>query len=351
MPTSLDRYRLLGRSALRVSPLCLGTMTFGEEWGWGGSKEESKKQLDLYMSRGGNFIDTANLYTNGTSETFLGELLEGRREQVVLATKYTLCMRPGDPNAGGNHRKNMRHAVEASLKRLRTDLIDLYWVHAWDGVTAADEVMRGLDDLVRAGKVLHVGVSDFPAWKVSQANAIAELRGWSPFTALQVEWSLIERGVERDLVPMAIDLGIAVTPWSPLGGGVLTGKYTRGADEGQPRRYAVSEEWAKMKLTERNLAIARALDEVAAQVGRPAAQVAIAWLLGKRGCTCPIIGARTAKQLADSIAALEVTLAPEQAAKLDAASRIERGFPHDFLESETVRGILFGGTKIEGRGG
>jgi len=349
MPTTLDRYRLLGRSALRVSPLCLGTMTFGEDWGWGGGKDESRKQLDLYMSKGGNFLDTANLYTNGTSETFLGELLEGRRDDVVLATKYTLCTKPGDPNAGGNHRKNMRQAVEASLKRLRTDFIDLYWVHAWDGATHVEEVMRGLDDLVRAGKILHAGVSDFPAWKVSQANAIAELRGWTPFTALQVEWSLIERTVERDLIPMARDLGIAVTPWSPLGGGVLTGKYTKRSAEGGSKRYADAAEWAKLKLTERSLAIARALDGVADEVGRPAAQVAIAWLLAKPGCTSPIIGARSEKQLADTLGALEVTLAPEHTAKLDLASRIERGFPHDFLDGDTVKGIIWGGAKVEGR--
>src|SRR5687768_14234863 len=215
MPTQLNHYRLLGKSALRVPPMCLGTMTFGEEWGWGGSKDDSRRQLDLYAEQGGNFLDTADLYTNGTSETFLGEFLNGRRDRFVLATKYTFNAVRGDPNAGGNHRKNMRRALELSLKRLQTDYIDLYWVHLFDGMTPVEETMRALDDAVRSGKVLHIGVSDFPAWKVSQANTLAELRGWSPFTALQIEYSLAERTVERDLIPMAVDFGMGVTPWSP----------------------------------------------------------------------------------------------------------------------------------------
>src|SRR5919199_5407511 len=225
--TELNHYRLLGRSRLRVSPLCLGTMTFGTEAGWGADKQESQKVFDLYVDRGGNFIDTADAYTSGTSETYLGEFIQSRREQLVLATKYTCNTRQGDPNAGGNHRKNMIQSVEASLKRLKTDYIDLYWLHMWEFRTPVEEVMRAFDDLVRAGKVLYIGVSDTPAWKVSQANMLADLRGWTPLIGLQIEYSLVERTVERDLIPMARELNIGVVPWSPLGGGVLTGKYSR----------------------------------------------------------------------------------------------------------------------------
>ena len=229
------RYRLLGKSGLRVSELCLGTMTFGEEWGWGSSKDESRNILDAFFEAEGNFIDTANVYTGGTSETLLGEFLKGNRDRVVLATKYTNAMPGTDPNAGGNQRKNMMHAVEASLKRLQTDYIDLYWLHIWDRITPLDEVMRAFDDLVRQGKIIHAGVSDMAAWAVARANTLAELRGWTPFVGLQIEYSLIERTVERELIPMADALGIGVTAWSPLAGGVLTGKYTQGKAEAEAR--------------------------------------------------------------------------------------------------------------------
>lgn len=225
MELKLDQYRLLGASGLRVSPLCLGTMTFGTEWGWGAPPEECRAMVDLYLARGGNFIDTANKYTEGAAETIVGTLIAERREAIVLSTKYSLSTRRGDPNSGGNQRKNMVQSVEASLRRLKTDRIDLYWVHAWDGLTPIQEVMRGLDDLVRAGKILYVGISDTPAWKVAQANTLAEVRGWSTFIALQCEYNLIERTPERDLIPMAHDLRLGVMPWSPLAGGLLTGKY------------------------------------------------------------------------------------------------------------------------------
>src|SRR5580698_2019016 len=219
------KYRLLGKSGLRVSEASLGTMTFGNEWGWGSPKAEAQKVYESYREAGGNFIDTANFYTNGTSEKFLGEFMQGHRESVVLATKYSNAAPGNDPNAAGNHRKNMMQAVEGSLKRLKTDYIDLYWVHIWDKLTPVEEVMRGLDDLVRAGKVLYVGISDAPAWWIAQANTLAHLRGWSPFVGLQIEYSLIERTVERELIPMAQALNIGVTAWSPLANGVLTGKY------------------------------------------------------------------------------------------------------------------------------
>ena len=223
-------YRLLGNSGLRVSELCLGTMTFGEEWGWGANKEESRKIYDAYREAGGNFLDTANVYTGGTSERMLGEFLQGHREQMVVATKYTNALTTGDANAGGNQRKNMVQAVEGSLQRLKTDYIDLYWLHIWDQLTPIEEVMRAFDDLVRQGKVLYVGVSDAPAW-VSRANTLAELRGWSPFIGLQIEYSLVERTVERELIPMAKALGLGVTAWSPLAGGALTGKYSGATKE------------------------------------------------------------------------------------------------------------------------
>ena len=218
------RYKLLGKSGLRVSELCLGTMTFGEDWGWGASHEESRKVYDAFREAGGNFIDTANVYTNGTSERLLGEFIQGHREQIVLATKYTNAAPGNDPNAAGNHRKSMVQALEASLKRLKTDYIDLYWLHIWDRITPVEEVMRAFDDLVRQGKILYAGVSDMPAWVVAKANTLAELRGWTPFVGLQIEYSLIERTPERELLPMAADLGLGVTAWSPLAGGVLTGK-------------------------------------------------------------------------------------------------------------------------------
>src|ERR1700716_964483 len=222
---TIMKYRLLGESGLRVSEASLGTMTFGEEWGWGSPKAEAQKVYETYREAGGNFVDTANVYTNGTSERFVGELIKSHRENVVLATKFSLAVPGNDPNASGNHRKNMMHAVEASLKRLQTEYIDLYWVHIWDGITPVEEVMRGLDDIVRQGKVLYVGISDAPAWWIAQANTLAELRGGTQFTGLQIEYSLIERVVERELVPMAKALNLGVLAWSPLAHGVLTGKY------------------------------------------------------------------------------------------------------------------------------
>jgi aryl-alcohol dehydrogenase-like predicted oxidoreductase len=230
------QYRVLGNSGLRVSEAALGTMTFGDDWGWGSPKDEARRVYDAFREAGGNFIDTANIYTNGTSELFLGEFMEGHRQSVVMATKYTNAFPGTDPNAAGNHRKSMMQALEGSLKRLRTDYIDLYWVHIWDQITPVEEVMRGLDDLVRQGKVLYVGISDAPASWIAQANTLADLRGWSAFTGLQIEYSLIERTVERELVPMAKALNIGVTAWSPLANGVLTGKYHGHQESSEPAR-------------------------------------------------------------------------------------------------------------------
>ncbi len=328
-------YRLLGRSGLRVSELCLGTMTFGTEWGWGADKEESKKIFELYASQGGNFLDTANRYTEGTSERWLGEFVKNDRDHFVVATKYTLRDRAGDPNFAGNHRKNMMRSVEESLRRLDTDFIDLFWVHAWDGITPVEEVMRGLDDLVRSGKVQYLGISDTPAWVVSQANTLADLRGWTSFSALQIEYSLLQRGAERDLFPMAKHFGMAVTPWGAIGGGVLTGKYLQGETGRVPEHSA--------RRTERAGTIAAKVVEVAAELGVPPAQLAINWTRQNNpGVTAlPLIGARTAAQLADSLGCLTFSIPDEKMAELNAASAIELGFPHDFLASQGVRDLVF----------
>ena len=354
MTQTLDTYRLLGRSGLRVSPLALGTMTFGTDWGWGSDAQEARHIFDTYVDRGGNFIDTANQYTGGTSEQFVGEFAEGKRDQLVLATKYTLPLRPTDPNAGGNHRKSMVRSVESSLKRLKTDYIDLLYLHAWDFLTPVEEIMRAMDDLVRAGKLLYVGISDAPAWQVARMQTIADLRGWSPLIALQVEYSLIERTVERDLIPMAREMGLGVIPWSPLASGVLSGKYSRKdleIGEGNASAVGTRKDIAASNgaLTERGLAIADVVKAVAKEIGKTPAQVALAWTLLDKTVTAPIMGARTPQQLEDNLGALTVDLTDDQKQRLDEASAIDLGFPHAFLQRPLTRGVMFGDLKIEGR--
>ena len=258
------KYHLLGRSGLRVSEISLGTMTFGEEWGWGASKEESTRQCDLFVERGGNFIDTANRYTEGTSEKLVGEFIKSDREKFVLATKYALSLRKGDVSCSGNSRKNMVQSLEASLKRLNTDYVDLYWLHAWDFTTQVDEVMRSLDDMVSAGKVLYIGISDTPALIVSMANTLADFRGWTAFAGLQIEYSLLQRTPERDLLPMAKALDLAVTPWGALGGGALTGKYSR-ANNSTDVKGRVAPESARR--SERAMKIAAVVDQIADETG------------------------------------------------------------------------------------
>lgn len=352
--TTLDTYRLLGRSGLRVSPLSLGAMTFGTDWGWGADADEARRIFDIYVDRGGNFIDTANQYTNGTSERLVGEFASGRRDRLVIATKYTLSTRPGDPNSGGNHRKSMVASVEESLRRLKSDYIDLLYLHVWDGTTPVEEILRSMDDLVWAGKVLYVGISDTPAWQVSRMQTIADMRGWSPLIALQIEYNLIERTVERDLILMAQELGLGVIPWSPLASGVLAGKYGKGdlnggkssADPVGTRKNVAA---ANASLTERGLSIADAVKDVAREVGASPAQVAIAWTLLNAAVTAPIIGARTTAQLQDNLGALDVHLTAAQRARLDAASTIELGFPHDFLKRPMVREVMLGGIQIQAR--
>ncbi len=338
------RYRLLGNSGLRVSEAALGTMTFGDDWGWGSPKDEAQKVYETFREAGGNFIDTANIYTNGTSERFLGEFVQGHRQSVVLATKYSNAAPGNDPNAAGNHRKSMMQAVEASLKRLQTDYVDLYWVHIWDQITPVEEVMRGLDDLVRQGKVLYVGVSDAPAWWIAQANTLAELRGWSPFIGLQIEYSLIERTVERELIPMAKELNVGVTAWSPLANGVLTGKY-HGHGSSEPGRMSSDMLKEFMPEQQRTVRVVSAVKAVSDETGRSMAQVALAWLRYRPVPVIPIIGARKLSQLQDNLASLDLTLSADQLKTLDKASRIELGFPHDMYARELVRGLAYGGLR------
>jgi aryl-alcohol dehydrogenase-like predicted oxidoreductase len=338
------RYRLLGNSGLRVSEAALGTMTFGEDWGWGSAKDEARKVYDAFREAGGNFIDTANFYTNGTSETFLGQFMQGHRQSVVLATKYTNSAPTTDPNGSGNQRKNMMQAVEASLKRLQTDYIDLYWVHIWDQITPVEEVMRGLDDLVRQGKALYVGISDAPAWWIAQANTLAQLRGWSPFVGLQIEYSLIERTVERELIPMAKALNVGLTAWSPLAGGVLTGKY-HGHGSSEPGRMSSDMMKGFMPEQQRTEGIVATVKAVSDETGRSMAQVALAWLRNRPVPVIPIIGARKLPQLQDNLASLDLTLSADQVTRLSEASRIELGFPYDLYAKEMVRAIAYGGLR------
>lgn len=319
------RYTLLGKSGLRVSELALGTMTFGTDWGWGASEAESAKQFELFAEAGGTLIDTANKYTNGSAESILADLLAPDRDHFVVGTKYSLSMRDGDLNAGGNHRKNLVASLEASLRRLRTDRVDILWLHAWDYLTPPEEVMRALDDQVRLGKVLYLGVSDTPAWVVAQMQTLAAAHGWSPFAGLQVEYSLVQREVERELVPMARGLGLGVVAWGPLGAGVLSGKYGRPAQASEGRRLG--------EVDPARLAIASAVADIAADLGLTSPQVALAWLRAQGG-VIPILGARTAAQLAGNLTCLDVDLPPEALRRLDEASSVPRGFPHDFLAAE-----------------
>lgn len=317
------KYRLLGNSGLRVSELALGAMTFGTE-DWGVDQAESRRVYDGFREAGGNFVDTANVYSAGRSETFLGEFIAPERERIVLATKYTGATRGRDVNASGNSRKTMMDAVHASLKRLGTDYIDLYWVHVRDFMTPIEEVMRGLDDLVRQGKVLYVGISDSPAWEVSRANTLAALRGWTPFVGLQIRYSLLDRAVERELLPMAKELDLAVTPWDTLGSGILTGKYNREA--GTKGRATL-----RGRVNDRELTIASEVIKIAEKIGRTPAQIALAWVRQGEGVVIPLVGAKTREQLDDNLGCLEFELDPADKAALDAASHIDLGFPHDFL--------------------
>ncbi len=339
------RYRLFGRTGLRVSELFLGAMTFGEQGGVGAPLEECRKILDAYADAGGNVIDTAINYRAGASEEFLGELLHDRRDRFVLATKYSVTRDGSDPNAAGNHRKNLIGSLETSLRRLRTDYVDIYWVHLWDRHTPVEETLRALDDAVRDGKVLYVGISDAPAWVVSRANTLAEWRGWTAFAGLQVPYSLLNRDIERELLPMAEAYGMTVAAWSPLGNGILSGKYTRpGGPEDGGRVRAAS-----LPLTEHDLSVARVVDEVAAGLGVTSSQVAIAWTRARSRAVHPIVGARTVEQLRDNLGAASLELPAEAVARLEEATGFVKGFPSDFIDGASS--WIFGesGLRVDGR--
>ncbi len=322
------RYKLLGRTGLRVSELCLGTMTFGPDWGWGADRDTSKAMWDAFAEAGGNFVDTANRYTGGTAETYVGEFAKADREHFVIATKYTLSHDGNDPNAAGNHRKNLVQALDASLRRLGTDYIDVYWAHIWDPLTPIEEMMRALDDQVRAGKVLYVGISDAPAWVIARANAIADAHGWTHFCALQSQYSLVERNAERELLPMSRNLDIAFTAWGALGAGLLTGKYNDDPTGGGGRIHSAG--WGALE--EHKLAIAREVVAVAGEIGCSPSQVALRWVQHQSPTLIPLIGSRKVSQLVDNIACVEITLAAEHLARLSDISKIELGFPYDFIK-------------------
>jgi aryl-alcohol dehydrogenase-like predicted oxidoreductase len=320
------KYRTFGRSGLRVSEAFLGTMTFGEDWGWGASAEDCRKMVTAYAEAGGNVIDTANNYTDGASERIVGELVESDRDHFVLSTKYTLSLDGADPNASGNHRKSLTRSLEQSLRRLRTDYIDILWVHIWDAHTPIEETMRALDDAVRMGKILYIGISDAPAWVVSRANTLAESRGLTAFTGVQLPYSLVQRDIERELLPMADALSLSVAAWSPLAAGVLSGKFTR-SETTEPTRKN------RADISERDLRVAREVDAVADELGVSSSEVALAWTMAHRPWVHPILGARRLDQLTTNLAALDLRLPEESLRRLDEVSAIELGFPHDFIES------------------
>jgi aryl-alcohol dehydrogenase-like predicted oxidoreductase len=327
------QYKIFGNTGLRVSELALGTMTFGTEWGWGSDKETSKAVFDKFANEGGNFIDTANHYTEGTSEKFLGDFIGSDRDHFVLATKYTLYDRKDDVNFAGNHRKNLFRSVEASLDRLQTEYIDILWLHAWDFVTPVEEVMRGLNDLISMGLVHYIGISDTPAWIVSQANTLAQFKNHVPFAGLQVEYSLLERTPEQDLLPMAEAFNMAITPWSPLAGGLLTGKYLNGKTgrlkEDDPR------------INERNNRIVKKVVQIASDISASPAQVALAWILAQPYQTIPIIGGSSESHIIDNINCLEIQLDENQLNELNEVSKTALNFPHNFLAKDGVKNRIY----------
>lgn len=332
------RYKLLGNSGLRVSEICLGTMSFGEDFGWGISEPESREIFDAFVEAGGNFIDTANeVYNGGSSEKFLGEFITTERDRIVLSTKYTDSLPTKDPNRAGNQRKNMVQSLERSLKRLKTDYIDLFWLHSWDFMTPIEEIMRAFDDLVRSGKVLYIGIADAPAWVISRANTIAELRGWTPFIATQIEYSLVERTSEREILPMAQEINIGIIAWSVLASGILLKEKNI---NGNFHPQAVPLNKAGFgELSNCEFAIASLVQQIAQEVGCTPAQVAINWVRSKG--IIPILGANKLSYLEADLACLDFQLSTEQLKALDDVSSIELGFPHDFLA--ITKEATFGG--------
>jgi aryl-alcohol dehydrogenase-like predicted oxidoreductase len=333
---SLKQYVTLGRSGLRVSPYSLGTMTFGTEWGWGSEESDARAVFNGYIDAGGNFLDTADGYTMGKSEQLVGKFITERnlRDRVVLATKFTFNADPSNPNAGGNGRKNIYRALEGSLRRLQTDYIDLYWLHVWDMLTPVEEVLSTLNDLVRAGKIRHFGLSDVPAWYVARAQTLAEREGKERLIALQLEYSLTERNIEREHIPVAQELGIGVCPWSPLAGGFLSGKYKREGNTGKGQGRLDRNKHAQLfdRFTEHNWRVLDALLDVAKQLDKKPVQVALNWVVTQPGITSTIIGATNLSQLQDNLSALEFTIPADLRKRLDDASAIEQFHPYIFFQ-------------------
>ena len=351
MSKNLNDYVTLGRSGLRVSPLCLGTMTFGNEWGWGSEEQTARAVFDRYIDAGGNFIDTADLYTGGHSEELLGKFIgEGAlRDRVVLATKFTFNAAPGNPNAGGNGRKNIYRALESSLRRLQTDYIDLYWLHAWDTITPVEEVVSTLNDLVRVGKIRHYGFSDTPAWYVARAQTLAEKEDKERLVALQLEYSLLERNIEREHVPAAQELGLGITPWSPLAGGFLSGKYKRQGNTGQGEgRLEITKDLPNpgfQKFKERNWKILDVVLDVAKQINKSPAQVALNWSATQPGITSTILGASKPEQLEENLRCVEFEIPHELRMALDEVSALEPGHPYEMFQPG-MQGMVSGGTSV-----
>lgn len=342
------KYLALGRSGLRVSELCLGTMTFGEEMGLGAPRAECQAVFDAFLGAGGNFIDTANVYNRGTSESMLGDFVASEREHLVLATKYGLSTRGDDPNAAGSQRKNLVQALEASLRRLRTPYVDLYWLHGWDARTPPAELMRALDDQVRAGKILHIGISNAPAWAIASANTIALERGWTPFTAMQLHYNLVERGIEADFLALAEAQDMAITPWSPLASGLLSGKFSSGAAPAASAGARLSQPArAARVLDERNRCAADGLVRMAAEMDCRPAQLALAWLRQRHPSpvVVPIIGARNRGQLAENLGCLELRLDAAQLARLDGLAPPPPGYPQSLLDSDFFQQLMYGGVR------
>lgn len=344
-------YYTLGRTGLRVSRLALGTMTFGTDWGWGADQSTARALFDRYLAGGGNFFDTADLYTNGNSERWLGQFVRdaGVRDKVVIATKFSYNGSPGNPNAGGNGRKHILTAVEGSLRRLGTDYIDLYLLHTWDRLTPPEEVMRTFDDLVRSGKVRHVGLSDVPAWYAARAQTIAEWRGYERLAALQLEYSLVERGIEDEFIPLGLDQGMGTMVWSPLASGLLSGKYKPsqggGTGEGRLAALANSGNPGFAKFNDRNFAIVAELEKVAKEAGRSMAQVALNWVVNRPGVASVIIGATKAGQLDDNLSALDFELPATLRGRLDAVSATPARFPYTFF-TPGMQAMLTGGATV-----
>ena len=351
MSRSLNEYVTLGRSGLRVSPLSLGTMTFGTEWGWGSEEAVARDVFNSYIDAGGNFIDTANLYTEGRSEELLGKFIGERdlREQIVLATKFTFNPQPGNPNAGGNGRKNILRSLDDSLRRLKTDYIDLYWMHAWDTVTPVEEVVATFTDLIRAGKIRYYGFSDTPAWYTARAKTLAEQNGTDGLVALQLEYSLVERSIEREHIPAAQELGLGLCPWSPLAGGFLTGKYQQKGDTGEGQgRLEIAKESGNpifQRFNERNWQILKVLTDIAKQLGRPASQVSLNWVATQPGVTSTIIGASKLAQLEDNLRYAEFEIPAELRKRLDEVSAIDPGHPYGFYAPD-FQGWISGATGL-----